>query len=235
MPASCAGRATPRRSPFRVSRSRRTASAASQSGPSRSGPRWPTTRCSRRCEEFDDRQPVADRLPLGVGQDRPHLVPGRRASARPTIKMPRAVHPQVGVQGQVAVGPGEQVLAPADDLDDGRRRGRWWRAAAPGGRLRSAAAGERVVQAARGQPDGVTLGHRPIIPRVGPRGRPGRGWWRRGQSQWSASSDHASPAWTAAHPRITNGSVIAATAPRPVVTRMSAVRPSPRPMKYARL
>jgi hypothetical protein len=58
-------------------------------------------------------------------------------------------------------------------------------------------------------------------------GRPGSGC--------PASRAWASPTWTATDARTTSGRVTRATSPMPVVSRMSAVRVSPRPISSARL
>ncbi len=81
--------------------------------------------------------------------------------------MPGAVHPQVRVQGEPALDPGEQVLAAGGDLVHG----------APGevggGELRDPEVaagqrppGQRVVQPACGEPDRVAFGHGASVTRL---------------------------------------------------------------------
>ena len=80
------------------------------------------------------------------------------------------------MQGEVVVDPGQQVLAPADHLGDGAAgevgRGELRHPEVGAGQP---PAGERVVQAAAGQPDGVTLGHGvTIVSAAGGMMHPGR-------------------------------------------------------------
>ena len=83
----------------------------SQSGPSTSGPRWPTTSdpLGAGGDEADVVQPVTDALPLVGGQDRPDAVPGS-APPRPArpVDVPAAVHPVVGAQRPAVGEAGEQ-------------------------------------------------------------------------------------------------------------------------------
>ncbi len=126
-------------------------------------------------EHVDDRQPVADRLPVGVLQHDAHL-PGRAARpavARP-VQVPAAVHPEVRVQGEAAGQPGQHVLAARHHLAHrlpGQVERRELRYAEVGAHQRPA--GERLVHPVRGQPDGVALRHRA--------GAPGR---KRRRTRW---------------------------------------------------
>jgi len=79
--------------------------------------------------------------------------------------VPGAVHAEVRVQGEVVVNPGQQMFASADHLADDAAGeiggGKLRHPEVGGGQL---LAGECLVQAATGQPHGVTLGHRTIVP-----------------------------------------------------------------------
>ena len=70
-------------------------------------------------QEFDDREAVADGGVLLVAEDRPDLV---ARAARPAlagaVDLPAAVHPQVGVERQAALQPGEQVFAARRHVQD---------------------------------------------------------------------------------------------------------------------
>ena len=112
-------------------------------------------------EQLDDRQPVADGEPALRAQDDSHLPVGAAGPRCPRPEQtPAAVHLEVAVQRQPGVGAGEQMLAAADHLDDGlpgeiRRR----ELRDPEVAVHEDAAGERLVQPPRHQPDGVSLRH----------------------------------------------------------------------------
>ena len=88
-------------------------------GPSRSGPRWPTTRSScsvGTTSTTPSRYPIAWRWSLA--EDEPDPVITRQVVAgRPDP--PGSVHAQVRVDGDPAVHPGQQVLAPGDGAGHG--------------------------------------------------------------------------------------------------------------------
>ena len=132
-------------------------------------------------EQLDDRQPEADGLPFAVLEHHPHLVAGPAPPplAGP-VEVPRPVHLEVRVQGQVGADPGQQVLAAADHLLHGLA------GQVHGGQLGhpevgpgQGAAGQRVVHAPRRQPDRVTLGHVTMLSRSGGMKRAGRALKRR--------------------------------------------------------
>ena len=172
--------------------SRRTASSGSQSGPSRSGPRWPTTLVlgargpARRCRARS-RRPTRRRCehdPRLVGRPPPPLAG--------VVDLPGALHLQVGVQGSaLRVDPGEQVLAARERLHDGAagQVGRGERGHAEVG-ARSAPARPAPGRGACGPPDGVALGH----------GAPERSRRPRGVARKPASSS-ASRSGVAPEPR----------------------------------
>ena len=137
----------------------------------------------RAVEHLDQAEGEPDRLVVGVLQHDPGGVRGASPPAVGRIDVPDAFHLQMGVQRDVA-GPDEQVLAPADRVVDGdapQVERRPLRDAEVG--TGEGPAGECIVQAARGAPDGVTFGHRAGGPsdagRTRPRAAPRRGRWNR--------------------------------------------------------
>ena len=84
--------------------------------------------------QLDHRQPVADAPVLRGGQHRPDLE--LRAAGPPPagrVDPPGAVHPEVGVQGEVVGEAGTAGACPGRPPRVRRRRsGRWWPAPAPG-------------------------------------------------------------------------------------------------------
>ena len=122
---------------------RRFASAVgrSQSGPSRSGPRWPTSVSS---PAVGTRSSMPSRAPMQVHSEVPTTARIRslRSSARGDLvggrHPPLAVHAQVAVQRHSRVQPLQHVLAAGDHLGGAwRRAGRRWPGTASAGRRRS--------------------------------------------------------------------------------------------------
>ena len=69
-------------------------------------------------QDLDHAEQVPERLPGVVGQDEPDPVITRQVVAG-RADPPGSLHPQVGVDGQPAVYPGQQVLAPGDGAGHG--------------------------------------------------------------------------------------------------------------------
>lgn len=114
----------------------------------------------RRTEDLEEAQTMPDRETIIGGEDRPHLV--SRASPRfaVAIHTPAALHAQVRMDGQVRVGPDEEVLAPgrrlANDLT-GEVDGREPRHAKIGSD--ELVTGQRGVESRGGDEHGVAFGH----------------------------------------------------------------------------
>ena len=181
-------------------------------GPSRSGPRWPTSVGSSAVgDQRQLVQVVADRdrvrpcaAPPGSG------APAGPPSARPA-RTPARRRPSAGASAGCAVVPGgrrqpqQQVLAAAGRLDH-RPAGRG-RAVASCGTRKSDAVSSRAASArssdAGGVPDGVAFGHGSILPRFYPEdvaggdreqlGGAGRRWRRRRSGRPSRSSTTSPP------------------------------------------
>ncbi len=100
------------------SRSRaRSASQSGPAGPVRGGHR-PALLVGP--QQFQHREPVADSRVLAVAEDRADLV--SRTAPPPLARRvhpPGAVHPQMAVEGQPALDPGQQVFPARDDVQDG--------------------------------------------------------------------------------------------------------------------
>ena len=115
-------------------------------------------------DQLDNAELEAGRLPLLVREHQPDpVVPPRIARCR--ADPPGAVHLEVRMHRDVALDPGEQVLAAGDSPGHGaagqvgRREPRDPEVAA-----RQHAPGQRLVQLAGRPPDDVTLGHEASIP-----------------------------------------------------------------------
>ena len=148
--------------------SRRSASSRSQSGPRTSGPRWPTSRSSSAVgHHVDVVQPVADALPVVGGQDQADVVgrsavpfgrAGRCASCRPCGSACATCGRRPA--GSAGACRGVRPRGPS------RPSGRGWPAAGcRNSPRRSVAPGQRGVHPLRGQPDSVSFGHAPSVPR----------------------------------------------------------------------
>lgn len=114
-------------------------------------------------DELDHAELIADGLPVGVRQDQPDLVAVPEPLG-PGPDPPVSVHAQVGVNGETVLRPGEQVLAAGDRLGHhvtGQVSGGQPRHPEIAARQRPP--GERLVQAPRGRPDDISLGHNPSV------------------------------------------------------------------------
>ena len=159
------------------------ASSSSQSGPSRSGPRWPDEiGLLSRGTQLDDAEREADRHASLDGEHHPSLV-GGAAPPLPGVDVPGALHLQVGVErpGRSVVDAGEQVLAARDRADDGAAgevEGGVLRHAEVGGRQDVAgegaverAAARKTVSPSGTQPQPLRSGHESRCRERVPQGR----------------------------------------------------------------
>ena len=113
-----------------------------------------------RRDEFGDAQPRPHRDMGLSGEDHTHVV-GRAGPRLPrSVQIPAAVHLEVRMEGDLALGSEQQVLASRNHLGQhATRQIRRGESGNPKVGSQQALSADRRIEAAGGQNDGVTLGH----------------------------------------------------------------------------
>jgi hypothetical protein len=116
--------------------------------------------------KFDDRQPIADDIMITRGKHRPDLKGGSTTpTPAPGVDLPRSVHLEVGVQGEL-IAKAEQLMFAARDYLTYPDTSQICRGKDGHPELRPGqnAVRKHLIQPLAGPPDGVSLGHGLIVP-----------------------------------------------------------------------